>query len=63
MKEKQKEGAKWAAVGALVGIVIGLLAAGHYDLKPDKDSGLAWRVDHWTGSTELLGPNSQPIMQ
>jgi hypothetical protein len=63
MNEMQKERAKWAAIGAVVGIVIGLLAAGRYDLKPDKESGFAWRVDHWTGRAELLGPNGQPIMR
>jgi hypothetical protein len=63
MNEMQKERAKWAAIGAVVGIVIGLLAAGRYDLKPDKESGFAWRVDHWTGRAELLWPNGQPIMR
>ena len=63
MNEKQKERVKWAAIGAAVGVVIGLLAGGRYDIKPDKESGLAWRVDHWTGATELLGPTGQPLMQ
>jgi hypothetical protein len=63
MNEMQKGRMKWAAIGAVVGIAVGLLAAGRYDLKPDKESGLAWRVDRWTGRTELLGPNGQPIMQ
>jgi hypothetical protein len=63
MNQMQKERAKWAAIGVVVGIVIGLLIAGRYDLKPDKESGLAWRVDHWTGSTVLLGPNGRPILE
>jgi hypothetical protein len=63
MKDIKQEKAKWAAIGAVMGIVIGLLAGGRYDLKPDKESGLAWRVDRWTGSVELLGPNGQPITQ
>ena len=63
MNVMQKERVKWVAIGVVVGMVIGLLAAGRYDLKPDKESGFAWRVDHWTGRTELLGPTGQPIMQ
>jgi hypothetical protein len=63
MNDIQHDSAKSAAIGAVVGIVIGLLAGGRYDLKPDKESGLASRVDSWTGNVELFGPNGQPITQ
>lgn len=64
MNEMQKERAKWAAIGVVVGIVIGLLAGGRYDLKPQGgESIMVWRVDHWTGRTQLLGPDGQPVIQ
>jgi len=47
--------------GSLIGVVVGMLIGNRYDLKPAADTGVAWRIDHWTGKSEIIGPNGNPV--
>jgi hypothetical protein len=38
-----------------------MLIGNRYDLKPAADTGVAWRIDHWTGKSEIIGPNGNPV--
>jgi hypothetical protein len=61
MNDVQGEGAKMLAIGAVIGILAMPLVLGRYDLKPDKEPGLALRFDRLTCHAELLGLSGEPL--